>query len=207
MSTGFGVSLPLRLPLSLLPFLCFPPSLRLLLPWLASRCGSPLPVVALNSSTSIPPGWASVSLPGRGSLARRGSHALPKPAIVRGVALKGEVCVFRSLLELGVGSAPPESHGPRGAVPGGKPGCCSHSWGGTDTRQAEQASTWPPRSSKSSFTSLCLVCALPFRSGPHLVLLENSFLLLPSRLYEAPSVCDPACFATPCSVSTAPREV
>ena len=140
MSTGFGVSLPLRLPLSLLLFLCFPPSLRVLLPWLASRYGSPLPVVAFNSSMSIPPGWASISLPGRGSLARRGSHALPKPAIVRGVALKGEVCAFRSLLELGVGSAPPESHRPRGAVPGGKPGCCSHSWGApTPGRQNRRA--------------------------------------------------------------------
>lgn len=51
----------------------------------------------------------------------------------------------------------------------------------------------------------CAHGSLPKRppSGP-----PGKFLPpFPSRLYEAPSVYDLACFATPCSVSTACREV
>lgn len=100
-------------------------------------------------------------------MARRGSHALPKPAIVRGVALKGEVWVFRSLLELGVGSAPPESHGPRGAVPGGKPGCCSHSWGApTPGRQNRRALATSFVKELLHVSVPCMRTSLPKRPPP-----------------------------------------
>lgn len=93
MSTGFSVSLPLCLPLSLLLFLFSSPSLRVLLPLPASRYGSPFPVIVSNHYASIPPHLAPVNLPRRGSFTRRGSHALPKQTIVRAVAPKGEICV------------------------------------------------------------------------------------------------------------------
>lgn len=123
MPTGFTVSVPLHLSLSLLLFLCFFP-LRALLHLLASLYGN----CSCSSSQQLhvlSPILAPANLPGR-----RGSLALLlRPVIVRGVVLKGEAWVICSPPERGLCSAPTESPRPRLVIRRGESGCRFHSWG------------------------------------------------------------------------------
>lgn len=167
MSTGFSVSLCFSVPPFVSPcvsgFIFFlsisqsSPSLVGFTP------GSPLHVVAPNSSMFLSPHFSTSKPPSEGSLARFGSLATSKPAIVRDVAPPGWVWVIHSSLELGVGSASTEPHGPHEpfVVPKGKSRCCYRS-GECGCWQAEPQMNTSLPSSKSFFMPLCLLHTVPF---------------------------------------------